>query len=145
MWRRSAAELRTGAHHLAVPPKRAHFGSPFAYGEQARVFIVRDVARRDPAALSAAYRDLFLAAGGGALGLFTAVRTLKLVAARLRARSGSAACAREVAASRPNAVMVVGSSFIETSPLSVVVRHPAAGCALFVSAQAENLLLVGAW
>ncbi|MDE2013237.1 MAG: ATP-dependent DNA helicase [Alphaproteobacteria bacterium] len=78
-----SAEVRTGAAHLPAPPRRASFGSPFAYGEQARVFIVKDVARRDAAALAAAYRELFLAAGGGALGLFTAVRMLRAVQARI--------------------------------------------------------------
>ena len=63
-----SAEVRTGAHHLAEPPKRASFGSPFRYAEQARVFVIRDVERRDPSALSSAYRELFIAAGGGALG-----------------------------------------------------------------------------
>jgi ATP-dependent DNA helicase DinG len=74
-----AAEIRTGAHHLMEPPRRASFGSPFRYDEQSRIFIVCDVARRDAASLAAAYRELFLAAGGGALGLFTAVRTLRAV------------------------------------------------------------------
>jgi len=45
--------------------------------------VVGDLPRRDPAALAAAYRDLFLAAGGGALGLFTAVRALKETANRI--------------------------------------------------------------
>ena len=80
-----AAEVRTGVAHLTEPPRRASFGSPFSYGEQARVFIVKDVARRDPAALAAAYRELFLASGGGALGLFTAVRTLRAVESRIAA------------------------------------------------------------
>jgi len=64
-----SAEVRTGAHHLAEPPKRASFGSPFRYAEQARIFVIRDVERRDPTALASAYRELFIAAGGGALGL----------------------------------------------------------------------------
>ncbi len=78
-----SAEVRTGAAHLPAPPRRASFGSPFSYAEQARVFIVKDVARRDAAALAAACRELFLASGGGALGLFTAVRTLRAVEARI--------------------------------------------------------------
>jgi ATP-dependent DNA helicase DinG len=78
-----SAEIRTGAHHLAEPPRRASFGSPFRYEEQSRIFIVRDVARGDTSALAAAYRELLLAAGGGALGLFTAVRTLKAVEAKI--------------------------------------------------------------
>jgi ATP-dependent DNA helicase DinG len=78
-----SAEVRTGAAHLPEPPKRASFGSPFRYAEQARVFIVGDVNRRDPDQLSAAYRELFLASGGGALGLFTAVRALRAVEQRI--------------------------------------------------------------
>jgi ATP-dependent DNA helicase DinG len=80
-----SAEVRTGALHLPEPPRRASFGSPFKYDEQARIFVVRDVARRDPAALAAAYRELFLAAGGGALGLFTSVRMLRAVESRIAA------------------------------------------------------------
>ena len=78
-----AAEVRTGAHHLPEPPKRASFGSPFRYAEQAQVFVVRDIERRDPAALATAYRELFLASGGGALGLFTSVRMLRAVEERI--------------------------------------------------------------
>ncbi len=74
-----SAEVRTGAAHLTEPPRRASFGSPFRYGEQARIFVVRDVNRKDVAQLASAYRELFLAAGGGALGLFTAVRALRAV------------------------------------------------------------------
>ena len=81
----ASAEVRTGAGHLPLPARRAHFGSPFQYGDQSRVFIVTDVPRREPQALAAAYRELFLASGGGALGLFTAVRTLKDVATRITA------------------------------------------------------------
>ena len=81
----ASAEVRTGAGHLPLPARRAHFGSPFHYVDQSRVFIVTDVARREPAALAAAYRELFLASGGGALGLFTAVRALKDVATRITA------------------------------------------------------------
>jgi ATP-dependent DNA helicase DinG len=80
-----SAEIRTGAHHLTEPPRRASFGSPFRYDEQSRIFIVRDVDRRDAAALSAAYRELFVASGGGALGLFTAVRTLRAVETKIAA------------------------------------------------------------
>jgi ATP-dependent DNA helicase DinG len=85
-----AAEVRTGAHHLPEPPRRATFGSPFRYATQARVFIVDDVARRDPSALAAAYRELFVAAGGGALGLFTSVRMLRAVQERIVASLAAA-------------------------------------------------------
>jgi ATP-dependent DNA helicase DinG len=80
-----SAEVRTGALHLPEPARRASFGSPFAYADQARIFIVRDIPRRDPAALAAAYRELFRAAGGGALGLFTSVRMLRAVEQRIAA------------------------------------------------------------
>ena len=78
-----SAEVRTGAAHLPEPPKRASFGSPFRYGEQSRIFIVKDVNRRDAEQMASAYRELFLAAGGGALGLFTAVRALRAVESRI--------------------------------------------------------------
>jgi len=78
-----SAEVRTGAAHLPEPPKRASFGSPFHYGEQARIFVVKDVNRREIDQIAAAYRELFLAADGGGLGLFTAVRTLRAVESRI--------------------------------------------------------------
>ena len=78
-----SAEVRTGALHLAQPPRRASFGSPFNYRDQSRIFVVKDVARRDADALAAAMRELFLAAGGGALGLFTAVRALRETESRI--------------------------------------------------------------
>ena len=81
----ASAEVRTGAGHLPLPARRAHFGSPFKYENQSRIFVVTDVARREPKALAAAYRELFLASGGGALGLFTAVRALKDVGTRIAA------------------------------------------------------------
>jgi ATP-dependent DNA helicase DinG len=82
-WR--SAEVRVGAHHLPEPPARALFGSPFDWRNQARILVVRDVDRRDWDQLGAAYRELFLAAGGGALGLFTAVKTLRAIHARIAA------------------------------------------------------------
>jgi ATP-dependent DNA helicase DinG len=87
-WR--SAEVRVGAHHLPEPPARALFGSPFDWENQARVIVVRDVDRRDWDQLGASYRELFLASEGGALGLFTAVKTMKAVHARLKAPLGEA-------------------------------------------------------
>ncbi len=80
-----AAEVRTGAHHLLEPPRRSAFGSPFRYADQARIFIVKDVERRNVEALAGAMRELFLAAGGGAIGLFTAIRALRGVQERIEA------------------------------------------------------------
>ena len=65
-----SAEARTGALHLPQPPRRASFGSPFRYEQQSRIFIIKDVPRRDADALASAMRELFLAAGGGAFGTF---------------------------------------------------------------------------
>jgi len=73
-WR--SAEIRTGVGHLVTPATRAAFPSPFDYGRQTRVLVVRDL-NRDPDLIAGAYRDLFVAAGGGALGLFTSIRSLK--------------------------------------------------------------------
>ncbi|WP_374440851.1 ATP-dependent DNA helicase [Stella sp.] len=79
----AAAEERTGARHLAVPARRASLPSPFDYAAQTRVLVVTDLRKDDPDQVAAAYRALFLAAGGGALGLFTAVSRLRQVHHRI--------------------------------------------------------------
>lgn len=79
----AAAELRTGAVHLPMPAIRVRVASPFDYATQTRVFIVNDLGRNDLEQLAAAYRSLFLAAGGGALGLFTAIARLREVHRRI--------------------------------------------------------------
>jgi ATP-dependent DNA helicase DinG len=71
------AELRTGAARLAEPPKILKVASPFDYANNAKALVVTDVAKNDPRQVAAAMRELFLAAGGGALGLFTAIRRLR--------------------------------------------------------------------
>ena len=73
-----AAEARVGAPHLPSPAIRAAVASPFDYRQQTRAFVVNDVAADVPA-LAAAFRTLFLAAGGGGLGLFTAISRLQAV------------------------------------------------------------------
>jgi ATP-dependent DNA helicase DinG len=77
-----AAEARVGAPHLPSPAYRASLGSPFDYARQTRCFVVNDVTA-DVAGLAAAYRTLFLAAGGGGLGLFTAIARLRAVHAKI--------------------------------------------------------------
>ncbi len=79
------AEARTGASHLALPVKRLSFTSPFDYGEQARILVVTDVDRNDSSQTAAAMRELFLAAGGGSLGLFTAIHRLRAAHEKLLA------------------------------------------------------------
>ena len=83
-WR--TAEVRTGAVHLPVRAMRVAVPSPFDYTSRTRVFVVNDVRKDDLDQVAAAYRELFLAAGGGGLGLFTAVSRLKAVHERIAAR-----------------------------------------------------------
>ncbi|HEY5299567.1 MAG TPA: ATP-dependent DNA helicase [Acetobacteraceae bacterium] len=78
-----SAEARVGAPHLPSPAIRATVASPFDYAAQTRAFIVTDIPYGDIGALAGAYRALFLAAGGGALGLFTAISRLIAVHARI--------------------------------------------------------------
>ncbi len=78
-----SAEARVGAPHLPSPAIRAAVASPFDYARQTRAFVVTDVAAGDIGQLAAAYRALFLASGGGGLGLFTAIRRLQAVHQRI--------------------------------------------------------------
>ncbi len=78
----AAAEV-TGSRHLPRPALRAQVPSPFDYAGHTRVFIVNDVRKDDLDQVAAAYRSLFLAAGGGSLGLFTAIQRLKAVHERI--------------------------------------------------------------
>lgn len=79
----AAAEERTGAGHLARPALHASVPSPFDYARQTRVLVVTDLRKDDPDQMASAYRALFLASGGGALGLFTAVSRLRAVHQRI--------------------------------------------------------------
>ena len=87
----AAAIVRSGAPHLDITPRLAAVESPFAYHAQAEVLIVTDIPRGDIPALAGAYGQLIEAAGGGVLGLFTAIRRLRAVYGRIAdrlARSG---------------------------------------------------------
>ncbi len=77
------AQQRTGAHHLDYPPIEFEAVSPFDYANQAQVLIVTDIKRGDNAALAGAYAQLISASGGGALGLFTAIKRLRSTYARI--------------------------------------------------------------
>lgn len=77
------AEMRTGAARLPDRPKTLKLASPFDYAANARALVVTDVSREDARQVAAAMRELFLAAGGGGLGLFTAIRRLKAVHERI--------------------------------------------------------------
>ncbi len=78
-----SAEMRIGARHLIHPAHRVSHPSPFDFPSHARVFIVTDVRRDKADDVAAAYRELIKAAGGGTLGLFTAIERLKRVQERI--------------------------------------------------------------
>ncbi len=80
------AEARVGAPHLGRAPARFEAPSPFDYERQAEVLIVTDVKRGDIGSLANAYARLIVAAGGGTLGLFTAIRRLRGVHGRIADR-----------------------------------------------------------
>lgn len=82
----AAAEARTGARHLPQPAHLFEAASPFDYAARSEVLIVTDIGRGDIAALAGAYARLIAAAGGGTLGLFTAIQRLKGVHARIADR-----------------------------------------------------------
>ena len=82
----ASAEARTGANHLSAPALHFSAPSPFDYAANAQVLIVTDVKRGDTGALANAYARLIAASGGGTLGLFTAIRRLKTVHARIADR-----------------------------------------------------------
>ncbi len=78
-----AARERTGADYLTHSPVYLSVPSPFDYSVNSRVFIVNDVNKNDPAQVAGAYRTLFEASGGGALGLFTAIQRLRDIHGRI--------------------------------------------------------------
>ena len=82
----SLAEARSGALHVEGGAARFQVASPFDYAANAEVLIVTDVKRGDLPALANAYFRLIAAAGGGTLGLFTAIRRLRSVHARIADR-----------------------------------------------------------
>ena len=80
-WR--GAEAGTGLRHLPESPAAARIASPFDYARQTRIFVITDVPRDDIGQVAAAYAALFVAAHGGALGLFTAITRLRAVHQRI--------------------------------------------------------------
>ncbi|MBI2234697.1 MAG: ATP-dependent DNA helicase [Micavibrio aeruginosavorus] len=76
-WR--AAMERTGGLYLSESPQRLSVPSPYDYAAATRCFVITDVKKEDIRQVAAAYRVLFEAAGGGGLGLFTAIQRLRAV------------------------------------------------------------------
>ena len=77
------AEERCGVNHFEVPSFNINYNSPFNYKNQTRVFIVSDLNKNDMDQLAGAYRALFKASQGSALGLFTAISRLRAVHGRI--------------------------------------------------------------
>ncbi len=74
----SLARIMQGISEFPAPLIKK-FHSEFDYAEQTKIFIATDIKTQQRNLLSNAYLQLFLAAGGGSLGIFTAVRRLKEV------------------------------------------------------------------
>ena len=80
------AEARSGVPYLDHAPRHVAVPSPFDYANHAEVLVVTDLKRGDVAQLGQAYHRLIAAAGGGTLGLFTAISRLRAVHARIADR-----------------------------------------------------------
>ncbi|GAA4644197.1 ATP-dependent DNA helicase [Pontixanthobacter gangjinensis] len=82
----NSAIAASGTPHIEIKPQLSSSESPFDYANRAEVLIVTDVKRGDLPALAGAYSRLIEAAGGGVLGLFTAIRRLRAVHGRIADR-----------------------------------------------------------
>lgn len=86
----TSAETMTGSRFMDDQPIRFSIPSPYNYAEQTRVFVVTDVTKTDMEQLASAYRTLFEAAGGGALGIFTSIARLRSVHHKIAGPLGEA-------------------------------------------------------
>lgn len=73
------AQQRTGANLITDHVVKESYSSPFDYKDRTKVFIINDVRKDDLGQVSSAYKNLFMAANGGAIGLFTAISRLRAV------------------------------------------------------------------
>ncbi|MDB5478659.1 MAG: helicase, partial [Alphaproteobacteria bacterium] len=76
------AEQRTGGQYIREAENmllRVQIPSPFNYAAQTKVILINDIDARNPNELAGGFNALFQAAGGGALGLFTAIKRLQSV------------------------------------------------------------------
>ncbi len=81
-----SAVAASGTPHIDVQPQLSAADSPFDYANRAEVLIVTDIKRGDLPGLAGAYARIIEAAGGGVLGLFTAIRRLRTVHGRIADR-----------------------------------------------------------
>lgn len=82
-WR--VARERTGSDYLTPQTHSFAATSPYDYPARTKVLIVNDVRKDDLDQVAAAYLTLFESAGGGGLGLFTAINRLRGVYERIAA------------------------------------------------------------
>ncbi|MHA6334173.1 ATP-dependent DNA helicase [Qipengyuania sp. CAU 1752] len=82
----AGAIAASGAPHIELQPRTSSAHSPFDYAGRAEVLIVTDIRRGDLSALAGGYARLIEAAGGGVLGLFTAIKRLRAVYGRIADR-----------------------------------------------------------
>ena len=78
-----SAHALTGMDYMGGQINQIALPSPFDYAAHTKVFIISDVRKDDMNQLAGAYRSLFEASGGGALGLFTAISRLRAVHERI--------------------------------------------------------------
>lgn len=71
------AQTRSGFRHLNAIAQETEILSPFDYAAQTRIIVITDINRDSSGQIAAACRALFIAAGGGALGLFTSIQRLR--------------------------------------------------------------------
>ncbi|WP_209347279.1 ATP-dependent DNA helicase [Pontixanthobacter sp. CEM42] len=81
-----SAVAASGAPYIEVQPQLSSAESPFDYASRAEVLIVTDIKRGDLPALAGGYARMIEAAGGGVLGLFTAIKRLRAVHGRIADR-----------------------------------------------------------
>lgn len=69
-----------GTNYMSdAAPETIDLPSPFDYAAQSRIFIITDVEKNNAIAVANAYKALFEASNGGALGLFTSIQRLRQV------------------------------------------------------------------
>lgn len=66
-------------HITTMTPETIDLPSPFDYPSLSKIFVVTDVEKNNAIAVANAYKALFEASKGGALGLFTSIQRLKQV------------------------------------------------------------------
>lgn len=79
----SSAEQTSGAQYLDETPIFFQRTSPFDYARRAEIIIITDIKKGDMVALSHALSHIIRTANGGVLALFTAIRRLREVYARI--------------------------------------------------------------